>query len=193
MDSQKVTAPELIEYHEQLTAWENTVNGVNSSEKCHNVYISHSVSANLAFFSVLDAAHGGHPGVAQRSGSATQYNNRHSSTGDNYEDCDELDPFFDPAAARLDGLFNGNPPVLAHTLLEAEQVPSAIAKLSASHLQLSRATQRLLREVVGSMENIKLRQKWQQMNRSSNSSGAQAGVEEKSAYSSGKEECVLRF
>ena len=115
-------------------------------------------------------------------------NNQRTSSGDNYDESDELDPFFDPAAARLDGLFNGNPPVLAHTLLEAEQVPSAIAKLSASHLQLSRATQRLLREVVGSMENIKLRQKWQQMNRSS--SDAQAAEEAKSAHSSGKKECL---
>ena len=129
---------------------------------------------------------GNHSTAQRNAGSAP--NNQRTSSGDNYEESDELDPFFDPAAARLDGLFNGNPPVLAHTLLEAEQVPSAIAKLSASHLQLSRATQRLLREVVGSMENIKLRQKWQQMNRSS--SDTQAAEEAKSAHSSSKKECL---
>lgn len=40
VDSQKVTAPELIEYHEQLTAWENAVSAANNGNR-FDFYYSH--------------------------------------------------------------------------------------------------------------------------------------------------------
>ena len=154
-DSQKVTAPELIEYSEQLAAWEAACDaagvdgtgvgsgGASAGGGTYNALLNnknHSTSTNRPRYGT------------------------HTNSND-LEDTDEYDPLFDPSTARADGIFNGNPPLLAHTLLDAEHVPVGIAKVSASNLQLSRATQRLLRELVGSIETIKLRHKWQQMNR----------------------------
>lgn len=81
------------------------------------------------------------------------------------DDLDETDSLFDVKAARVDGLFNGNPPLLTNMLLDAEHVPMSIAKLSASNLQLSRATQRILRDLLGSIEAQQVRKKWRDMTR----------------------------
>ena len=62
-----------------------------------------------------------------------------------------------------DGIFSGKAPVLARVQLDGEQVAPAIAHFSAAHLDLSRATQRLLREMKVSLLNEHVRRKWREM------------------------------
>jgi hypothetical protein len=78
---------------------------------------------------------------------------------------EETDPLFDPKAARIDGIYNDNPPLLASILLDSEHVPVSIAQMSAANLQLSRATQRILRDLLGGIQAQSVRKKWVEMNR----------------------------
>ena len=67
------------------------------------------------------------------------------------------------ASDRRDGIYRPAVPPLAKMLLEGESVPREIAKFSAPNLDLSRVTQRLLRDVKGSIESGNTRRLWQSM------------------------------
>jgi hypothetical protein len=112
----------------------------------------------LDLHEIIEIATQGEPGSPNR---GTSTKSRRSED----EDYDEADSLFDPKAARLDGLYNDNPPLLAGMLLDAEHVPASIAQLSAANLQLSRATQRILRDLVGGIQARHVRKKWKDMNR----------------------------
>mgnify|MGYP005992880053 CR=1 FL=1 len=86
----------------------------------------------------------------------------------------ETDTLFDAKDTRIDGLYNDNPPLLANILLDAEQVPVSIAQISAANLQLSRATQRILRDLLGGIRAQQLRKKWIEMNGKSSGKGSQS-------------------
>jgi hypothetical protein len=64
---------------------------------------------------------------------------------------------------RRDGIYRPAVPPLAKMLLEGEQVPLEIANFSARNLDLSRVTQRLLRDVKGRIESGGTRRLWQSM------------------------------
>jgi len=64
---------------------------------------------------------------------------------------------------RRDGIYRPAVPPLAMMLLEGEHVPMEIANFSARNLDLSRVTQRLLRDVKGRIESGGTRRLWQSM------------------------------